>query len=310
MTPLDTRSSLKAASTVARATATAAFTCVVLCLTSSSASGQAWVAPARIGAVTFAFQNIDNTGHRSHDGSLFPGAYDSVSRTFLLNFDYAVTDRFSFALDLPYVGSKYLGPEPSFFGLPLDECFCWNHGWQDLGFTARYNITNEAFALTPSVSAGVPSHNYDFFGEAVLGRNLNEIRIALDAGQRLDAISSRLSVYGRYSYAFVEKVLDLGNNRSNMAIGSDVLITRRLSGRVGFSWQRSHGGLRSTEFTEDIEIAQYDRLIRDNHFHISGGVTVSLPRVDVFASYVSYVSGTDTHVGHAINAGVSMPFER
>jgi hypothetical protein len=273
------------------------------------ASAQAWVPPAGVVIVSVVYQDINNTNHRLTDGSLFDG-YDSRSRGALLSVDYAITDRLSFSVGLPYLGAKYTGPEPSLFGLPLDECFCWNHGWQDLGFTARYNITNEAFALTPSVSAGVPSHDYEYFGEAVLGRNLNEVRIALDAGHRLDAISSRLSVYGRYSYAFVEKVLDIGNNRSNMAAGSDVLITRRLLGRIGFSWQRSHGGLRSTEFTEDIQFAQYDRLIRDNHFHMSGGVTVSLPRVDVFASYVSYVSGTDTHEGYAINAGVSWPFER
>lgn len=105
-------------------------------------------------------------------------------------------------------------------------------------------------------------------------------------------------------------MLDVSNNRSNMALGSDVLITRRLSGRVGFSWQRSHGGLRSTEFTDDVQYQQYDRILRDNYFHVSGGVTVSLPRVDVFATLVRYVSGTDTHTGHALNAGVSFPFER
>jgi hypothetical protein len=303
VTPLDTHSSLKAV-------ATAVLTCVALCLTASPASGQAWVAPARIGAVTLVFQNIDNTGHRIHDGSLYPPGYDSISRTFLINFDYAVTDRFSFAVDLPYVGTKYTGPEPSIFGLALDDCFCWNHGWQDLGATARYNIANGAFALTPSIAVGMPTHDYEAFGEAVLGRNLNEVRIAVDAGQRLDAISSRLSVYGRYSYAIVEKVLDIPNNRSNMAVGSDVLMTRRLVGRVGFSWQRSHGGLRSTEFTEDVQYQQYDRILRDNSFHVSGGFTVSLPRVDVFATYVKYVSGTDTHTGHALNAGFSFPFER
>jgi len=302
VTPL-TRGSLKAAGT-------AVLACVTLCLTASSASGQAWVAPARIGAVTVVYQNIDNTGHRSHDGTIFPGGYDSVSRAFLINFDYAVTDRFSFAVDLPYVGSKYIGPEPSFFGLPLDECFCWNHGWQDIGFTGRYNIVNGPFALTPSIAVGMPSHDYDYFGEAVLGRNLNELRFAIDAGQRLDAISSRLSMYGRYSYAVVEKVLDISNNRSNMTIGSDVSMTRRLSGRVGFSWQRSHGGLRSNEFTEDVQIQQYDRLIRDNNFQVTGGVTVSIPRADLFLSYVRYVSGTDTHTGQAVNVGMSVPFER
>ena len=56
--------------------------------------------------------------------------------------------------------------------------------------------------------------------------------------------------------------------------------------------------------------AQYDRLLKDNNFHISGGVSYSLPRVDLFAPYVHYVSGTDTHAGRAINAGVSWPFER
>ena len=58
----------------------------------------------------------------------------------------------------------------------------------------RYNLANGAFALTPSVSFGIPTHNYDYFGEAVVGRNLNELRIGVDAGQRLDAISGRLSI--------------------------------------------------------------------------------------------------------------------
>ena len=114
---------------------------------------------------------------------------------------------------------------------------------------------------------------------------------------------------GRYSYAFVEKVLDLSNNRSNMGLGADVLITRRLSARGAFSWQRSHGGLRSTEFDTEEEFEQYDRLLKDNNFHVSGGVSYSFPRIDLFASYVHYVSGTDTHAGRAINAG-RWPFER
>ncbi len=58
------------------------------------------------------------------------------------------------------------------------------------------------------------------------------------------------------------------------------------------------------------QISQYDRIIKDNNFHINGGVSYSLPKVDVFASYVHYAGGTDTHVGHAITAGLSFPFER
>ena len=111
--------------------------------------------PAGIGVVSVVYQSIDNTNHRLTDGSLFDG-YDSVSRGVLLSLDYAISDRFSFTIGVPYLGSKYTGPEPSFFGLEVDDCFCWQHGWQDFGATARYNLGNGAFALTPSISVGVP----------------------------------------------------------------------------------------------------------------------------------------------------------
>jgi hypothetical protein len=176
--------------------------------------------------------------------------------------------------------------------------------------TARYNLVNGAFALTPSVSFGVPSHDYAYFGEAVVGRNLNEMRLAIDAGRRLDAISPRLSVQGRYSYAVVEKVLDLPNNRSNASIETSVLISRLLASRVVFSWQHSHGGLTSIEVDTPEEFEQYDRVLRDNNFHIGGGVAYSFPRIDLFMSYVHYVSGEDTHAGRVITAGFSWPFER
>jgi len=282
---------------------------LVVCLGPRDVHAQAWVPPAGIGVVTIAYQTINNTNHRLTDGSLFDG-YDSVSRGVLFSLEYAFTDQLSFTIGLPYIGSKYTGPEPSFFGLAIDDCFCWTHGWQDFGVTARYNLADGPFALTPSVSFGVPSHNYDYFGEAVLGRNLNEVRIGVDVGHRLDAISDRLSVSGRYSYAVVEKVLDLPNNRSNFAVEAGFLAARKLSTQLSFSWQRSHGGLRSSDpFTED-QLSQYDRILKDNNFHVSGGLSYSLPKIDLFASYVRYVGGTDTHVGHAVTAGVSFPFER
>ena len=275
---------------------------------SSSAFAQAWVPPANIGFVTVAYQQIINTGHRLDDGSFLPG-FESASRSMLVNFDYAVSDRFSFSVGLPYVAAKYEGPEPSVFGLDIDECRCWNHGWQDVSATARYNIRNDAFALTPSVSFGIPSHEYASRGEAAVGRNLREISFALDAGRRLDAISDKLSVSGRYSYAMVEKVDDVSNNRSNFGLEVAVRATRKTSARGTLTWQRSHGGLRSTEFGEE-NFLLFDRILKDNSFHIGGGVAYSLPRADLFVSYTHYVSGTDTHAGRAITTGFSVPFER
>ena len=181
-------------------------------------------------------------------------------------------------------------------------------------------IFNGAFALTPSLSVGVPSHEYNFRGEAALGERLRELRIAVDAGQRLDIISPRLSVEGRYSYSFVERVLDLPNNRSNAALEGGLLITRRLTARVLLSWQRVHGGLRlgspsgipfppPGEVNTPERLSEHDRLLRDNNFRLGAGVAYSLPRADVFATYVELLRGNDSHGGRAITVGVSWPFE-
>lgn len=280
----------------------------VLLVPPSPASAQAWVAPARVGAVNIVFQNVDHTGHLLDDGSRLDG-FDSESRGLLVEVDYAVTSRFSFNVGVPYIGAKYTGPEPSFFGLPIDDCNCWNTGFQDLSLTARYNVFNDAFALTPSVSYGYPTNDYPFFGEAAIGRNLDEFRVALDAGYRIDAISPRFSVSGRYSYAFVEEVLDIPNNRSNAYLSFDYLATRRFSTSLQLYWQRSHGGLRSTEFETEEEWIQFDRLLKDNSFHVGATFAYSFSRMNVFASYTEFVSGTDTHVGHAITIGVSTPFQ-
>ena len=273
-----------------------------------AATAQAWVAPARVGAVNFVLQNVDHTGHLLEDGSRLDG-FDSESRGVLIEVDYAVTHRFSFNIGVPYVGARYIGPEPSFFGLPIDDCNCWNTGFQDLSVTARYNIFNDAFALTPSVSYGYPTNDYPFFGEAAIGRNLNEFRLALDAGYRIDAISPRFSIAGRYAYAFVEEVLDIPNDRSNASVSFDYLFTRKFSGSLIFYWQRSHGGLKSTEFETDEQWVQFDRLLKDNSFHIGAAFAYSFSRLDVFASYTEFVDGTDTHVGRAVTVGISAPFQ-
>ena len=293
-----------------------------LSLSATTARSQAWVAPAGVGAVTVAVQNLEYTGHRVTDGTFFPVGM-SVHNRIDFEVDYAITDRLSITAGVPVVFAKYLDddPLPPFVPfLPVDDCRCWQTGWQDFGFTARYNLVNGAFALTPSVSAGVPSHDYNFQGEAALGERLKELRLAVNAGQRLDVISPRLSVQGQYSYAFVEQVLDIPNNRSNAALEGGFLVTRRLEARVLLAWQRVHGGLRlgspsgipfepPGEVDTPARMEEHDRLLRDNNFRLGGGVSYSLERVDLFASYLSLVQGTDSHGGRAITVGISWPFE-
>ena len=200
---------------------------------------------------------------------------------------------------------------------PRDECRCWQSGWQDFGFTARYNLVNGAFALTPSVSFGVPSHDYEFRGEAVVGQHLKEMRVGVDAGQRLSAISPNLYLQGRYSYTFVERVIDIPNNRSNATVEGGFLITRRLAVRGVLLWQRVHGGLSfggsklpfPGEVNTPERMFQHDRLLRDNNWRLGAGITYSMRQLDMFASYIEFVRGTDSHAGRSFTTGISWPFE-
>ena len=242
---------------------------------------------------------------------MFPGK--SRNAAISVAIDYAFTDRLSVEVGLPYVFAKYRGPGPTpGVFLPVDSCFCWHSGLQDFSLVARYNAIGQiggAFALTPSVSVGVPSRDYVYRGEAVVGRDLDEIALAVDAGLRLDAISPKLSLQGRYSYAFVEQVLDISTNRSNAAGEVAFQLTRRLGLRGLMAWQWTHGGLRVPQDINPSNFAQHDRLLRDNYFRAGGGVTYQLSRLDVYVSYIAFVDGTNTHDGRAVTVGVSWPFE-
>ena len=277
---------------------------------------QAWVAPSHSGTLSLDFQWIDNTGHRVNDGNLdlkYPGKSDTSA--IYIDIDYAFTDRFSAEIGLPYVFAKYIGPGPTpgpF--LPVDNCFCWHSGLQDFGMIVRYNLIGEiggSFQLTPSVSVGTPSRNYAFQGEAVVGANLDEVAAAIDVGTRLDAISPRLAIEARYSYAFVEQVLDISHNRSNIRTEVAFRLTRTTALRGLASWQITHGGLRIPEDimrNPELFVPQHDRLLRDDYFRAGMGISYELPHLEMYATYIAYVSGTNTHAGRAFSTGVSWPF--
>jgi hypothetical protein len=107
-------------------------------------------------------------------------------------------------------------------------------------------------------------------------------------------------------------VLDLPNDRSNAYLSVGWLFTQRLAGSLDFLWQYSHGGLTNDDFfagVPDEVFIQFDRILKDNSFHIGGSVAYSFTRIDLFANYVAFVDGTDTHLGRSVTVGVSYPFQ-
>ena len=107
-------------------------------------------------------------------------------------------------------------------------------------------------------------------------------------------------------------MLDLPNNRSNGYLSVGYLFGQRLAGSLDFYWQHSHGGLTNDDFfagVPDEVFIQFDRILKDNSFHIGGSVAYSFTTLDLFANYIAFVDGTDTHLGRSITVGISYPFQ-
>jgi len=288
-------------------------------LTPSSAAAQAFTPPEGVGAVTLAWQFVDNTGHRFSDGSVLARG-QSVTTSALVEVDYGVTDRLSATIGIPYVFAKYTGANAPLSNLPVDLCRCWNSAFQDFSLSARYRFGPDAWALTPMMRYDRPSHDYQYVGEAVVGRDLQEAQVGVTAALKLTHVLPKANVQASYFYAMVEKPLDdVGINRSNSAVEFGYALHRLLYASANTSWQRTHGGLRNGspagvpflppgELNTPDRFAQRDRVIRSNYWHVGGVVSYSMGQVDLFVSVTKYISGTDTHDGQAYTVGATFYF--
>ncbi|PYQ16220.1 MAG: hypothetical protein DMF80_05855 [Acidobacteria bacterium] len=282
-------------------------------------AAQAFTPPRGLGAVTLAWQYVDNTGHRFSDGFLLARG-QSVTQSALVELDYGVTDRLSATAGIPYVFARYTGAMPPPSGLPVDACGCWHSSFQDFSLAARYRLGHESWAVTPVVRYLRPSHDYAYKGEAVVGRNLQEAQVGVSAGARLTGLLPRASVQAGYTYSFVEKPLaDVPIDRSIGFVQLGYAPTPRLYVSAVGNGQRTHGGLRvgsptghpfpvPGELNTAERFAQRDRLLRANYLQVGGGLAYAAGAVDVFASFAKYVWGRNAHNGQDYNVGATWYF--
>jgi hypothetical protein len=296
---------------------------VALAATPAPVAAQAFTVPRHVGAVTVAWQYISNTGHRLSDGYYRPTG-ESVSTSALAEVEYGVTARLSASVGLPYVWAKYTGAQPPPSGLPVDKCACWSSSFADFGFSARYRFGGETWAVTPLVRYGLPSHDYAYQGEAVVGRDLNDLQLGLAGGLRLGGFLSRATVQATYGYSFVESPLpDVSIDKSTLFVDFGYAVSSGLYARAFGTGVYTHGGLRAgsptgNPFPFPGELApiggerwlQRDRLLATKYWQLGGGLSYSLGSFDVFASYSNYVWGRDAHNGWSLNLGTTWYFER
>jgi hypothetical protein len=285
---------------------------------------QAWLPPAGEAFISISYGNAFVTRHYIGTPT-DPG--DSVatdrghvrSQKVGADLGYAITDRFLVVAGLPYVYAKWYPFEG--LGRPHDSRVDNNdyHGtFQDYRFGAFYQVLREPLVLTPFVGAVIPSHDYKYFAHSAVGRNLHEYLFGVDFGSRIDRILPGSYIEGRYSYAFVERVLDTHHDRSDGVLEVGYFLTPSLGVRLMTSGFYTHGGLvfkQPADFGTPLDASNpiylhHDQIGHDSALSVGGGLSYALTgSVDVYGTYLRQVAGHGGHrIDHGINFGVSWGF--
>jgi hypothetical protein len=282
---------------------------IAVLLIPASAAAQAFTPPPRVGSVTLAWQWVDNTGHIITDGTFFPRG-QSVTTSLMAEVDFGVTERLAVTTSVPFVFAKYTGGLPPFSRLEHDACRCWNQTFQDLSLAGRYRFGDEFWAITPQVRYIVPTHDYQYRGEAVAGPNLQQLLVGVSGAVRLTAIP-KASIQAGYTYALVETVEGVRPNRSNVTTSVGYALTRSVFVHGGALFQKVHGGLTVFDMAgaPPDQLAQADRLLKMRYWHLTGGVSYSTRFADLFLAVEPYIWGRDTHDGIAYTVGSTWYFD-
>src|SRR4029453_5554148 len=98
---------------------------------------------------------------------------------------YGVTEKIAVDVSLPFIASKYDGPQPH--PTALDDG-AFPGALQDLRVAVRYSLRAGRFAVTPYIGSILPSHNYEYYAHAAPGRRVAEVQVGAYVGKLLDAV--------------------------------------------------------------------------------------------------------------------------
>ena len=291
---------------------------------------QAWLPPQGEAFISLSYGTVFVTKHYSYLPGEAPSDDTETNRghiraqTVSAELGYTITDRFAVSLGLPFTEARWypaggIGKPhtrlPS--GQTLDDGDY--HGtFQDYHLEALYQVARNPVVLTPFIGAVIPSHSYEYFAHSAVGRDLHEYLLGVNFGGRLDRIVPGGYLQARYSYAFVERVLDIHHDRSNAALELGYFVTPSLGARFLASGFYTHGGI---SFRSDADyhgprdstnplFLHHDQIEHASALSLGGGLSYALTgSVDVYASYLRTVTGHTGHkIDHGINFGVSLGF--
>jgi len=291
-----------------------AFAVVVAVLPARNAEGQAWLAPKGEASFSVGYGNTFMKYHYFGSNEIDDGHMRSQTVGFVL--DYAVSDRVTFSLGIPYVFGRYMGNDPhiALDGTTIDDGKY--HGtFTDLQPIVRWRATTGSLVFTPYAGALIPTHDYRFFAHTAPGRDLHEYTVGFFLARRLDPVLDDAYVQVRYGYVFVEKVLNIPHNRSTADLTLGYFATSSLGARLLLSYLYTHGGITIPQGVICDPVLQcgptdpsptwqhHDQIPHDVSLIGGAGLSYSLTgSLDLTATYFANLYGEN---GHKINTGLS-----
>lgn len=289
-------------------------------ISAAPALAQAWLSPK--GEASFSvgygdvFVNKHYLGTSANPGDNIENDFGHIrSQNFEVVLGYGLSDRFAVSFALPYILAKYYGTAgQNFFPHTISIDDGQYHGtFQDYKFSLNYQALRGPVAVAPFAAAVIPSHSYTYFAHSAVGRDLHEYIVGSSFGARLDQVLPGSYAELTYSYAFVEKVLGVHHDRSNVFLELGYFLTPSLSLRgIGTAFY-THGGLvfqAADQLPPPEVFLHHDQIAHESGIDVGGGLSYVLTgTTEVYASYLTQVQGRGGHkIKDAVSFGVTWSF--
>jgi hypothetical protein len=289
---------------------------VLVASTAAPARAQAWLPPKGEASFSLGYGNVFVNRHYlgtgDNPGDNVESDYGHIrSQSFAVGLTYGVTNRLAVSVGLPFIDTKYYGTAgQNFFPhtIPIDDGNY--HGtFQDYRIAVGYQAFNGPIAVAPFVAVVIPSHAYTAFAHAAAGRDLREYLLGTSVGGRLDRLLADSYFEATYSYAFVERLMNIHHDRSDASLELGYFLTPSLALRGIGTGHYTHGGIafQSPQTTPPELFPIHDRIDKSSAINVGGGLSYTLTgSTTLYASYLTQVQGRGGHkIKDALSFGVS-----
>jgi hypothetical protein len=275
-------------------------------------TAQSVVPPRGQGTVSLTFEDYHHTGHYDRLGQKNDNGA-TESKVLIGHLDFGITDTIGLNVTLPFIASKYTGPDVYFVeGIethpgPIDDR-TYHAAFQDLRVEARRMFQAGPAAIMPFVGVAMPTHNYETKGEAIPGRGRSELQFGVNTETALDVLVPHAYVHGRYAYAILERDLGFSHTRSNIDLEPGYTVTPRIDLRGLIGWQIAHKRPTVPEMRPYWE--NHDRLVNANFLNAGAGTSFWLTETtEIYAFWAATVQGKrGAHVARILAIGVNWSF--